>query len=395
MPDRIAIVYGVPLGAGGLGAQSANVIGAFAGAEGIEVHAFGPPPASGAAIPDGVRWHAFPGTRPAWSRLRPFRAYQGAAQYAHDRALGAWAAPALAEVRPTLCLAFTQVARESLHWCRAAGIPTILESPNGSLRAFREVYATEHARWCSGRYVGHPTARMVERVEAEYGLADRVRASSEWTRDSLVAAGVPAGKIAVLQQPLDATRFEPVPPRRFDGPLRLVFIGTLDLRKGFVYLLQAVARLNGAVSLEVVGNTVDRCTRRLLEEHGRGLPLVVAPGDPRPACRRAELAVLPTLEDGSPFAAAEAMVSGLPLITTDACGAREWLREGDSGWIVPARSVDALEAVLRLALERRETLHEMGRRARELNLRRSDPAACHAALRQWALDPHVPRAGSR
>ena len=382
---RAALVYGVPLGPGGLAVQSANAIAALSAAERIELHAIGPAPASQVQLDPRVRWHIFPGSMPVWSRLRGLRAYQGAAQVSHDTALGRWAAQRLHDIAPSICYAFTQVALESLQFCETRGVPTVLESPNGHIRDFRQVYLSEHERWCRGRYTGHPVARAVARVEEEYRVAARIRASSDWTRESLIRRGVDPGKVAVLQQPLDLDRYSPGPPNASGGPLRVVFVGTLDLRKGFVYLLQAVRRMRGEVTLEIVGGTVDRCTRLLLAREARDLPVTVAPGDPRPAFHRADLSVLPTLEDGSPFAAAEAMACGLPIVVTDSCGSREWVERDRSGWIVPARSVDALENVFRTALNRRDELRAMGQAARAATERRADPAICHEALRQWVL----------
>jgi glycosyltransferase involved in cell wall biosynthesis len=165
----------------------------------------------------------------------------------------------------------------------------------------------------------------------------------------------------------------------------VVFVGTLDLRKGFVYLLDALCVLQRSVALEIVGGTVDRCTRRMLEERTGALDLRVAPGNPRAAYHRAELSVLPTLEDGSPFAAAEAMASALPLVVTPACGAAEWVDAGRTGWVVPARDAGAIAGALADALRRRGDLPAMGRAARADTERRAGSAACDAAVAAWVL----------
>jgi UDP-glucose:(heptosyl)LPS alpha-1,3-glucosyltransferase len=75
---------------------------------------------------------------------------------------------------------------------------------------------------------------------------------------------------------------------------------------------------------------------------------------------------------------AEAMACGLPVITTDRCGAAEWLREGESGWIVPAGEIDPLAAALEEALRRRSALREMGTVARRQVERFAGESARHA-----------------
>jgi glycosyltransferase involved in cell wall biosynthesis len=224
---------------------------------------------------------------------------------------------------------------------------------------------------------------MVERVEEEYRLADRIRVSSEWARRSLVEGGVPAGKVTVLQQPVDLERFAPAARPPEGDTVRLCFVGSVDLRKGFQYLLEALAALKDLpLSLHFVGATGDRCSRQLLERMRGGLPVTDAPGDPRPSLAASDLFVLPTLEDGSPFAVAEAMASGLPVITTTATGAAEWVAQGRSGWIVPPADSEALAAALASAVSERARLASMGRAARADTERRANPS-CDEAVQRW------------
>jgi glycosyltransferase involved in cell wall biosynthesis len=267
----------------------------------------------------------------------------------------------------------------------------VLDSPNGHIRNFRRVYEREAEHWLSRRYIGHPSPAMVERVEEEYRRAERIRVSSEWAKASLVAGGVPASKVQVLRQPVDLTRFRPPalrPPQ--EGPLRLCFVGSLDLRKGFVYLLRAMKQLGaGHAELQMVGATGSRGCRLLLETERKDLQVSVAAGDPVGALHRAEVFVLPTLEDGWGFAATEAMACGLPIVVTDQCGAAEWVRNGETGWVVPAGNVDALAGAIEQALRKRPELFAMGDLARADTEQRANADSCGAALRNWLGAPFV------
>jgi len=388
LQSPIAFVYGTQAGAGGLGAQSANAIAGLAiGSD--RVHAFGPGyklvwPLT---LSENIVWHQAPVTVPGWAvRFTPFRWRQGDLQYQNDVGLGQWAAKEIERLRPEICYAFTQVALESLRWARRAGIPAILESPNGHIRYFRSVYERETERWCGQKYNGHPSMAMVERVEEEYELADRIRVSSEWSKQSLIDGGVPVHKIIVLQQPVNLHHFQPKPENHHEPQterLRICFVGSLDLRKGFVYLLQAAKAIGTErVELEFVGATGNRCCAQLFARESIGVRQTCQPGNPLPAYHRADLFVLPTLEDGSPFAVAEAMACGLPVIVTDSCGSAEWVRSGLNGWIVPSGRVEPLAAALQEASVRRDELCDMGKLARTDTENRVSEHG-FTALNQW------------
>ena len=382
---RVAVVYGVPAGTGGLGQHAASII--FALAQDAEVHAFGPGRGVEWPLPTEVpdaEWHLAPRTVALWrARWTWLRWYAGRLQVLSDCALGRWAAYQVRQLEPDLCYVFTQVGFETLRWAHSAKVPSVVESPNGHIRNFRRVWETETRRRSSGPVRKHPTDAMIRRVEQEYALADRMRVSSRWSQTSMIRHGV-TRPIGVFQQPLNLSRFCPTPDRPpVEGPLRVCFVGSLDFRKGFVYLLRAIKRVGGErIRLEIVGATGDRLCRRIFARERKGIDLRCAPGDPVPALHRAELFVMPTLEDGSPFAVAEAMGGGVPVIVTDCCGAAEWVRPGESGWIVPGGSVEALAAALKEALKRRAELRSMGRQAR-LDTERRAGLHCLEPLREW------------
>jgi hypothetical protein len=138
-PPRYAFVHGVPVGVGGLGVQAGNALRALALA-GSEVHAIGPGTAPGWDAPPNVVWHPSPRS---WTRLfhyTPLRRRSGIVQHISDRRIARFASRCLERIRPNLCYAFTQVALGPLAWAHAHAVPTVLESPNGHIRAFREVY---------------------------------------------------------------------------------------------------------------------------------------------------------------------------------------------------------------------------------------------------------------
>jgi UDP-glucose:(heptosyl)LPS alpha-1,3-glucosyltransferase len=75
--------------------------------------------------------------------------------------------------------------------------------------------------------------------------------------------------------------------------------------------------------------------------------------DPLPYLGAADAMVLPTLYDPFPNAVLEGLACGLPVVTSDGCGAVDVIRAGQNGWIHRASDVVDLRSKLVSWLDRR------------------------------------------
>jgi glycosyltransferase involved in cell wall biosynthesis len=379
---KVAVVYGTPPGIGGLGHSVSVGITAVASGD-HRVIALGPKISVPWSLPGGVPpavWLEAPlGISPWKLRYTSLRWQVGQENLLRNRSSGRWAAQELERLQPDACYLFTQVALETLRWARRQRVRTVLDNPNGHIRNFQQVCERESQHWFGKTFRGHPTSAMVDRVEEEYQLVDRIRTYSEWGKRSMMQFGVPADKIHVLRQTVNLERFRPASVRpTADGPLRVCFVGSLDLRKGFIYLLKAVRAIGPKhIVLRMAGATGDRDCASLLQRESADLQIEVRPDDSLSVYQQAELLVVPTLEDGLPFVLVEGLACGLPVIVTQEAGAAECVRPGQSGWVVPAGQTEPLAAALEEALRRRDQLWEMGQQARADVERYAGPAQLH------------------
>jgi glycosyltransferase involved in cell wall biosynthesis len=73
-----------------------------------------------------------------------------------------------------------------------------------------------------------------------------------------------------------------------------------------------------------------------------GIEYLGVKDDVRPALQEARIFVLPSYREGTPRSVLEAMAMGRPVITTDAPGCRETIRNMIEGYLVPVRDPAAL-----------------------------------------------------
>jgi glycosyltransferase involved in cell wall biosynthesis len=81
--------------------------------------------------------------------------------------------------------------------------------------------------------------------------------------------------------------------------------------------------------------------------------------------QRSHIAVLPSRREGLPMSLLEAAACGLPMVATDVPGCRELVKDGETGFLVPADDATALaQAIERLAISK-ELRVRMGVSARK------------------------------
>jgi len=88
--------------------------------------------------------------------------------------------------------------------------------------------------------------------------------------------------------------------------------------------------------------------------------------DVRPAIADCTVYVLPSYREGTPKTVLEAMSMGRPIITTDAPGCRETVVDGRNGFLIPAKSVDALVDAMQKFIVDPVLASKMGQESRKI-----------------------------
>ncbi|MCF6278217.1 MAG: glycosyltransferase family 4 protein, partial [Anaerolineales bacterium] len=86
----------------------------------------------------------------------------------------------------------------------------------------------------------------------------------------------------------------------------------------------------------------------------------------------ADVYISPSHVDGSSVSLMEAMACGLPCLVSDIPENKEWVTEGENGWLFSDGNVAALTEVILRVAEKRDTLPEIGANARAVAEARAD-----------------------
>jgi len=204
----------------------------------------------------------------------------------------------------------------------------------------------------------HVTPGYAQQLRQTFDRARAVHCVCETIRNEAMELGLPADKAVVIYPAVDCTEFIPSSEARRVGPLCLLSVGALIWTKGVEYALLTMRRLLDegiSAHLEMIGAGRERervlvAVRDMRLEGAVSLVGAATAPEVRAAMQRCDVFLHSSLSEGVSNAALEAMACGIPVVTSDAGGMHEAVRDGLDGFVVPVRDPSgAAAAVARLA----------------------------------------------
>ena len=205
----------------------------------------------------------------------------------------------------------------------------------------------------------------------ECDLADRIIVNSDWSREGLMRSGIPSEKLTLIPLAYEASQVgdqkseikqvRSYPARvTQDRPMRVLFLGQVNLRKGVARLLQAARALrDDPVEFWIVGpvqiaNAETAADNAQVKWFGP-----VTRKQAAEYYRNADVFILPTLSDGFAITQLEAQAHGLPLIVSRRCG--DVVQDNVNGVLLDDSSTEAIESAIRFCLQNPNELARFSR----------------------------------
>ncbi|MCU0417262.1 MAG: glycosyltransferase family 4 protein [Cytophagaceae bacterium] len=220
------------------------------------------------------------------------------------------------------------------------GVICIVEAVNSHVlvqeRILKEEYHKLGIRW-NDFY-----SKEVKRRLQEYNEADYILVPSDFVKKSFLEQGFLSSKILVSSFGIEANSTKNIQMKEYTNPLRVLFVGTLSIRKGIHYMYGAAAILKDLpIEFVWVGPKGDYSMPDTL-------PLniiykgVLKKENLIQEYERADVFCFPTLEEGQALVVGEALSYSLPVITTENSGNTHIVQTGVNGFILPTISSDVI-----------------------------------------------------
>jgi len=198
-----------------------------------------------------------------------------------------------------------------------------------------------------------------------FDIAERILPVSESLARQLTQLGCPAERLQVHRSGIDIENLDRFRHRslvKSSTNCRLISVGRLVAKKGHDVLLEAVARLDGDVELEIIG---DGPLRDSLDAQARQLGLTdrvtfsgwqphdtvltrIADAD---VLVNASQTAADGTQEGIPNVIKEAMALGTPVVATDHAGTPELIDDRLTGYLVPEADATRLATVLQEVID--------------------------------------------
>ncbi len=239
------------------------------------------------------------------------------------------------------------------------GIRTICERGSDHIRDADQQLAAEFDRW--NIHYHSTDLQTIEREEQEYQQADRIILISSASQRSFQRSGVSKHKLHIVPPAINPSLFHSKIPPKTNHPkhLRLMFIGNLSVNKGLGHLLHAFQKAAPSnAQLRIAGRRMPETAALLSGIDTRRVHFLGHQTQQAltKELNQADVLLVPSISDGLPMVALEALACGCPVIISDSAGAADYIQHGENGLIIASGDTDALAASIQRISDEKDLL---------------------------------------
>lgn len=257
----------------------------------------------------------------------------------------------------TATYTFNSAGLELMRAAKNAGLRTIMEqtiAPRAVEADILRQAIEKYPEWAV-RGSDPDTPAFIKREEEEWGVADLILCGSRFVAHGIALRGGPVEKCRVVPYGVD-THFQLQRRVRSPGPLRVLTVGQVGLRKGTAVVWDAARLVGAQAEFRMVGGLA--VPKGALAKKPLNVELcgTVPRSEIFEHYKWADVFLLPSLCEGSATVTYEAMLAGLPVICTENTGSI--VEDGVSGWTVPILAPERTAECICALAEKPKTLDE-------------------------------------
>lgn len=208
----------------------------------------------------------------------------------------------------------------------------------------------------------------IEEEHRTYSVYDNIVCVSPFAQQSFYELYDLKDKLTTIYNPIDVADIRckvGLRKKKYDGNIRLISVGRLVIQKGYDRLLKVVKRLHDdgyPVFLTILGEGAERKTMEYYVVEHDMQSYVSLPGffeNPYQKMSESDLFICSSRAEGFSLVIAEAMVLGIPIVSTNCSGPNELLQGGKYGLLVE-NSKEGMYKGIKALLDNHSKLNDLG-----------------------------------
>ncbi|MEQ8909262.1 MAG: glycosyltransferase family 4 protein [Vicingaceae bacterium] len=258
-----------------------------------------------------------------------------------------WVARQIKHSSADIFIGWSGMSEYSIRAAKKKGMLTILERGSSHISYQNEVLKDEYKRFGIDFSI---QKEKIEKEVIEYQACDFISIASTFVQRSFIKKGVDRQKL--ILNPYGASNdFRYIKHDFESGKFIVLFFGGLMIRKGLVYLFEALNKLNVPKSeYEVwfIGGVKEEI-KSLIEEYKRENWVFkghVEPQNLAPLLSHGSVGIVPSIEDGFGMVVPQLLACKVPVIVTENTGSSDLIIEGKNGFIIPIRDHKAIKKLI-------------------------------------------------
>jgi glycosyltransferase involved in cell wall biosynthesis len=243
-----------------------------------------------------------------------------------------------------LFIGWSSFSEKTILKAKSFGAKTVLERGSTHIIFQNDILKLEYKKNnITNGLLPHP--KIIEKELREYESSDFIMVPSSFAKDTFIKRKIKAKK--VLQLPYGVDLLEFYPEKKFDNKFRVIFCGSISIRKGSHYLIQAFQSLNlKNAELWLVGE-VQFCLKQILKNILSSSDIKffkpVRQKELRWFYNQSNVFVLPSLEEGMATVLLQAMSCSLPIICSKNSGGGDLISSGEGGFVLKTISIEEIK----------------------------------------------------
>lgn len=208
--------------------------------------------------------------------------------------------------------------------------------------------------------------KIIDKEKKEYELSDYICVPSEFAKQSFINKGFSSKKLKKINYGVSLNEFSNYGKRNKNKEFHIIYVGSISVRKGVIYLIKAFNELKLIDSKLTLIGDIEKGFKKLLYKNLNEKIKIIKPMGQnllKYYYNQADVFVTCSIEEGLSMVQIQAMACGLPVICTKNSGGEDIINEGKEGFILPIRDNYRLKEKLLYLYENKDLRDEMSENA--------------------------------